>query len=189
MDFAELVIEGDEIQVIPESPVKLVPVPGSELPPALASMFEVVCRDRNISLRFDLSPELERLRTDRNLLLLILSNLIDNACKFAFEGTEVVVSGRPSEDGQGIRIDVTDHGVGIPLGQQQRIFERFFQVDPARSGGPKRGTGLGLSIVKHAVRRLGGIIRVNSVWQQGTTMIVELPNCLDAAPVQRAIGR
>ena len=64
--------------------------------------------------------------------------------------------------------------MGIPLDQQQRIFERFYQVDAARTG-TRRGSGLGLAIVKHAVRRLGGTIAVTSVWQQGTTMTVVLP--------------
>ncbi|MFN9973632.1 MAG: ATP-binding protein, partial [Phycisphaerae bacterium] len=67
-------------------------------------------------------------------------------------------------------------GMGIPINQQQRIFERFDHVDAARTGAPKRrGTGLGLAIVKNAVTALEGSIRVESVWKQGTTMIVELP--------------
>jgi signal transduction histidine kinase len=80
----------------------------------------------------------------------------------------------------GVRLEVIDRGVGIPLDQQQRVFERYYQVDAARTPGqPRRGTGLGLAIVKHAVRRLGGTVRVQSLWQQGTTMIVELPGCVE----------
>ncbi|MBX3377820.1 MAG: PAS domain-containing protein [Phycisphaeraceae bacterium] len=154
------------------------PVPASSLAAELAPMFEGPCRDRNLAIRFDLSPELERLHSNRALLLLILSNLVDNSCKFAFEGTEIVVTGRVGRNPTTVVFEVTDRGVGIPINQQQRIFERFFQVDEARTGGKKRGTGLGLSIVKHAVRRLGGSIRVHSVWQQGTTMTVELPGVL-----------
>jgi two-component system, OmpR family, phosphate regulon sensor histidine kinase PhoR len=159
------------------------PVPASALAEALAPMFEGACRDRRLTLRFDFAPDLESLRTDRNLLLLILSNLIDNSCKFAFEDTEVLITGRRADSPlTSARFDVIDHGVGIPINQQQRIFERFFQVDEARTGGPKRGTGLGLSIVKHAVRRLGGSIRVQSIWHRGTTMTVEIPNCLTELP-------
>jgi signal transduction histidine kinase len=77
---------------------------------------------------------------------------------------------------------VSDRGVGIPLAHQARIFERFYQVDPSRSGtAARRGTGLGLAIVKHAVKTLGGSIAVESVWQQGTTMTVELPRSLKQA--------
>lgn len=157
---------------------------GSDIASELASSFRGACVDKRVTLRFALSADLQTMRTDRSLLMLILNNLVDNACKFAFEETEVLVAGMPLPGGRGVRFEVSDKGIGIPLGQQQRIFERFFQVDAARTGGSKRGTGLGLSIVKHAVRRLGGTIRVNSVWQQGTTMTVDLPNL----SVNREIG-
>lgn len=155
----------------PESSLADERVELAEVAKELKSNFQAVCSERKLSIRFDAA--LEAVQTDRNLLMLILNNLVDNACKFAFEGTVVVVSASVAPGG--VRFEVADRGIGIPLGQQQRIFERFFQVDAARTGGSKRGTGLGLSIVKHAVRRLGGSIRVNSVWQQGTTMTVELP--------------
>jgi signal transduction histidine kinase len=62
------------------------------------------------------------------------------------------------------------------MGHQQRVFERFYQVDPSRAGfTARRGTGLGLAIVKHALKALGGTIQVESVWKEGTRMIVELP--------------
>lgn len=184
-----------------ESVIQSEPVPASALAAALAPMFEGVCRDRRLTLRFDFAPDLESLRSDRNLLLLILSNLIDNSCKFAFEGSEVLITGRRgdvSASTNAARFEVIDKGVGIPIHQQQRIFERFFQVDEARTrtgggaggaGGPKRGTGLGLSIVKHAVRRLGGSIRVQSIWHRGTTMTVEIPGCLEPfRPVNESAG-
>jgi two-component system, OmpR family, phosphate regulon sensor histidine kinase PhoR len=147
----------------------------------LRPMFERVLRERNLTLGFEFPADLRELNTDRNLLLLILSNLIDNATKYAFEGTQIRVAGARAGGG-GVRLEVVDRGIGIPLDQQQRIFERYYQVDSARSvGAARRGTGLGLSIVKHAIRRLGGTIRVESVWQQGTRMIVEIPA---AAPGQ-----
>jgi signal transduction histidine kinase len=74
-----------------------------------------------------------------------------------------------------------DRGVGIPIGQQERIFERFFQVDSSRTGlARRRGTGLGLAIVKQAVTALGGAIAVESVWKEGTTMRVDLPDTVEA---------
>lgn len=167
----------------PEATVRIEPTPASEVARALASDFAAACAQRDLRLAFDFDPALEGMRTDRKLLGLILSNLVDNAAKFAFEGTEIRVVGRPiaAENGgaAGVRLEVIDRGVGIPLGQQSRIFERYYQVDQTRDGGrARRGTGLGLAIVKHAVRRLGGTIRVQSVWQQGTTMVVELPGSL-----------
>jgi signal transduction histidine kinase len=78
---------------------------------------------------------------------------------------------------------VRDKGIGIPLAQQQRVFERFYQVDPARPGyeqlssigRARRGTGLGLAIVRHAVKALGGRVGIQSVYTQGTTVWFELP--------------
>ena len=87
-----------------------------------------------------------------------------------------VVAERAERAEEGVRLRVIDEGLGIPLDQQPRIFERFYQVDPSRDGfASRRGTGLGLAIVKHAVKALGGTIRMESVWKQGTEMIVELP--------------
>lgn len=163
----------------PEATVRTEPAPGSELARMLAADFAAVCQQRNLTLTFDFDPALEGMRTDRKLLGLILGNLIDNATKFAFEGTEIRVVGRPLADHEGVRLEVIDRGIGIPLDQQARVFERYYQVDQARgSGQVRRGTGLGLAIVKHAVRRLGGTIKVQSVYHQGTTMTVELPGVL-----------
>ena len=91
-----------------------------------------------------------------------------------------------------VRFDVIDRGVGIPLDKQERVFERYYQVDAARTGtgsqqpgaGWKRGTGLGLAIVKHAAKALGGRAWLTSVWGQGTTVSVEFP-CELAQPVSR----
>lgn len=155
--------------------------------------FEAVCRRRRLTIEIDLGPGLGTVRTDPVLLDLIVRNLVENATKFAREGTPVVLWARAAEVppdpvnpapagadlATGLRIEVRDEGLGIPLSQQQRIFERFYQVDRARAGGSaQRGTGLGLAIVKHAARRLGGSVTVRSVYQQGTTMIVELPGCV-----------
>ncbi len=163
----------------------------AEIGGALQEIFEGVCTERRLRLEFVSEAGLERLQTDGKLLLLILKNLVDNATKFAYEGTSVRVTiervpleaGRRGRDGA--RFVVADRGVGIPIGLQSRVFERFYQVDPARTGSAqRRGTGLGLAIVKHAVKVLGGSIGVESVWKQGTTITVELPGCVsDAGPV------
>jgi len=180
----------------PEAGMRPEPVAASDLAAAIRTDLERVCRERRLSLSFEFAPELQHMRSDHNLLLLILGNLTDNAAKFAFEGTTIRIVGavwrEPNQQarnpdgtapGPGVRFEVIDQGVGIPLEHQQRVFERFYQIDPARAGnGPRRGTGLGLAIVKHAARRLGGTVQVDSVWQRGTTMTVELPNCLDPSP-------
>lgn len=177
----------------PDAALTLEPVDVTELSRQLASMFEPVCRERKLRLEFEFDEELAGIRTDRKLLMLILRNLIENAAKFAFEDTTVRVvgtlveaqlpsgafatPGAPAVSGpaRGVaRFEVIDKGIGIPLNQQDRVFERFYQVDPARSGGGKRGTGLGLAIVKHAAKALGGRVGIKSVWGQGTTAWAEI---------------
>jgi len=150
----------------------------------LHDLFETACAQRRLALQFEIDPRLSSVWADGRLLRLVLRNLIDNAVKFAYEGTTIRVCGTVFGTGEGgragARFEVIDRGIGIPLAQQQRIFERFYQVDSARTGLPRRrGTGLGLAIVKHGLRALGGTIQVRSVWQQGTTMTVELPGCVD----------
>lgn len=148
----------------------------------LTTLFEPLCAERGLAIEVQVAPELATIQTDAHLFELILKNLIENAAKFAFEATTIKVQGE-RVDARTSRWSVADQGLGIPINQQQRIFERFYQVDAARTGGPKRrGTGLGLAIVKNAVQALEGSIRVESVWKQGTTMIVELPGSVLASP-------
>lgn len=155
----------------------------------LQEMFMPVCVERKIAIAADIDPACAVITSDAKLLTLILKNLFDNATKYAYPETAVRVVARPIQPAApggrpGVRISVVDLGMGIPIGHQQRVFERFYQVDPSRSGvAVRRGTGLGLAIVKHATKTLGGNIRVESVWKQGTTMIVELPFALGEVPV------
>lgn len=170
-----------------EGAVRFSLVPASELARVLSDAFELMCERSGVTLRFDLDPRLEGMRTDRNLLTIVLRNLIENAIKFSAHDDEVLVRGVvETVEGDATQVlcvfEVVDHGEGIPLPMQQRIFERFYQVDQSRDGSKiARGTGLGLAIVKHAVRTLGGTIKVKSVWQRGTTMRVELPSALPPA--------
>ncbi len=165
----------------PEIPLHLADVPLAELEDTLRLQFEPVCTPRRLSLDFRMDASLDGMRTDVKLLSLVLRNLIDNATKFAAEGTAIVIRGRRLDpradlDGHWVRMEVADRGMGIPLSQQERVFERFYQVDPARTGfTSKRGTGLGLAIVKHAVKALGGRVGLDSVWGEGTTVWMEAP--------------
>lgn len=97
---------------------------------------------------------------DREQLVMALHNLIENAINYSPEKTKVIISVRVI--GKLVEIVVKDQGIGIAERDQERIFERFYRVDPARSR-ETGGTGLGLSIVKHVVANHGGDI---SVWSQ-----------------------
>lgn len=103
----------------------------------------------------------------------ILSNLLDNAIKYAPEGSPIFIGARPSE-GDRYEFYVRDTGVGIPPEELPRLFERFYRVDKARSR-ELGGTGLGLAIVKHLSRAQGGEVRVESEKNQGSTFFFTLP--------------
>ena len=130
-------------------------------------------KDKGVALTID-ADESASLRTDRTLLELILQNLVDNALKFTPSGGKVAV--RIDAREAAATLLVSDTGCGIPPQAQARVFERFFQVDPSRSGEPRvRGTGLGLAIVKHATDRLHGQVSLQSEVGKGTTVTVVLP--------------
>ena len=109
---------------------------------------------------------------DEALLAIALHNLISNAIQYSPDGSRVGI-GINSADGV-VEIAVTDQGVGIPEDELDRVFERFFRSDPARSRNTG-GSGLGLSIVKHVVQNHGGDIRVWSQPGNGSTFTVRLP--------------
>jgi two-component system phosphate regulon sensor histidine kinase PhoR len=115
---------------------------------------------------------------DPRILEQILTNLLDNAIKYTESGGEVEVSIRESK--HRTRISVRDTGIGIPLEDRGRIFERFYRVDKARSRSAG-GTGLGLSIVRHLVQRLGGEVSVDSRLGEGTTFSFSVPKTQPAS--------
>jgi two-component system phosphate regulon sensor histidine kinase PhoR len=111
-------------------------------------------------------------RADAEGFRTILDNLLDNAIKYTLEDGTVTVSWHENEDR--VYLKVADTGVGIPQEHLERIFERFYRVDKARSR-EMGGTGLGLSIVKHLTQVFGGGIKVESRQGEGSTFTVELP--------------
>jgi signal transduction histidine kinase len=129
-------------------------------------------------------PGLTMMDGNPYLLHLILGNLLDNAIKFTGAGGSVSVFCRQrwkdaTRKGD-VTFAITDTGCGIPVEEQARVFERFYQVEQARSGtwgtsAETRGTGLGLSIVKHAVTAMGGEIDLKSTPGQGTKITVSIP--------------
>ena len=103
----------------------------------------------------------------------ILDNLISNAIKYTPTGGAVTLRWNREEDAM-VTIEVQDTGIGIAADDLERVFERFFRVDKARSR-EMGGTGLGLSIVKHLTQFFGGSVGVKSELGVGTTFIVRLP--------------
>lgn len=106
------------------------------------------------------------------LISAAVTNLVANAVTYSGPGSTVVVSAESVQDM--VEISVVDRGIGIPPGELDRIFERFYRVDPARHRSTG-GTGVGLSIVKHVAAIHGGDVRVWSVEGQGSTFTLSLP--------------
>ncbi len=110
---------------------------------------------------------------DKDRMEQVLMNLLSNAIKYTETGGRIDVDLRLEEEA--IRITVKDNGIGIPKADLSRVFERFFRVDKARSGGVG-GTGLGLSITKQIVEEHQGKILIDSVEGKGTTVVIVLPS-------------
>ena len=110
---------------------------------------------------------------DVNRLDQVFTNLVDNAIKYGRAEGRITVGGKKLEDGK-LEVFVRDDGPGIPPEALDRVFERFYRVDKARSR-DQGGTGLGLSIVKHIVQAHGGEVRVASEAGQGATFFFTLP--------------
>jgi two-component system, OmpR family, sensor histidine kinase SenX3 len=117
---------------------------------------------------------------DADQLALALGNLVENAVAYSPASTTVVVSTRRDESGR-VQVTVTDRGIGIPAHELDRIFERFYRVDPARARSTG-GTGLGLSIVKHVAASHGGQVDVWSVPGEGSSFTMSLPGGVAGSP-------
>lgn len=111
-------------------------------------------------------------RGDRRQLVSALVNVLDNAIRYSDQGDRVAVLARLA--GEDAEIVVVDQGVGIPEVDLDRVFERFYRVDRARSR-DRGGTGLGLSIVRHVMDNHGGVGSIASIEGQGTTVTLRLP--------------
>jgi two-component system phosphate regulon sensor histidine kinase PhoR len=112
-------------------------------------------------------------KADANRLDQVFANLVDNAIKYGRTNGTVTVGGKKLDDDRR-EIFVRDDGPGIPPEALDRVFERFYRVDKARSR-DQGGTGLGLSIVKHIVQAHGGEVRVESEPGKGATFFFTLP--------------
>lgn len=137
---------------------------------------KLAAENKNISIRVG-GAATRPVHGDPELLMTALRNLIDNAIRYSPENTRIGV-GIKSKKGTAL-VSVKDQGPGIPNDEQDRIFERFYRVDAARSR-QTGGTGLGLSIVKHVMAQHGGEISLWSTPGQGSTFTVSLPE-LDEA--------
>jgi signal transduction histidine kinase len=138
--------------------------------------------EQGMDLRVDV-PDVARVAGSPGDVRIVVANLVDNAVAYNRHGG--TVTARVTRAGDDVVLEVSDTGIGISPEDQQRVFERFYRVDPHRSR-RAGGTGLGLALVRHAVRRLSGELQLDSTLGQGTTLTVRLPPAPTsvAAPAQ-----
>ena len=134
--------------------------------------FEQALAGKNQSLTVNARGDDFRIQADRNKIEQVFANLIDNAVKYTKESGQIEIS--LFERDQVVCATVQDNGIGIPKEHRDRVFERFYRVDKARSR-ELGGTGLGLSIVKHIVLAHNGKIAIESEPNKGTTVSVAFP--------------
>ena len=152
-------------------PLELKAVSPFKLINSTAERMKMQAERAGLVIHVDCAPDLPNIRADMPRLEQVLVNLIHNAVKFTRPGGEVTLTAAPQPGGF-ICFLVHDTGLGIPADDLSRIFERFYKIDRARSGG---GTGLGLSISRHLVEAHGGKIWAESAEGRGSTFFFTIP--------------
>ncbi len=149
----------------------------AEIATQVVQKLRPIAEEKGLTLDNRVPPDLPDVEGDYMRLEQVLTNLVENAIKFTPSGGRVVLGGE--DRGETVCLWVRDTGIGIPESEQERIFERFYQVD-ASERRAYRGAGLGLTICKHIVERHHGRIWVRSRPGEGSTFYVELPKRLPA---------
>lgn len=158
--------------VAPEEPLDLGLVVGHML-----DVMTPLARERGVTLGLEMPDEPILVLGDRDEMIRVTENLIENAIKYGGSGGRVEVTlARLASDGTAARVELTvrDHGPGIPPEHLPRLTERFYRVDPGQSRS-QGGTGLGLAIVKHIVGRHRGRLAIESTLGAGSLVRVTLP--------------
>jgi signal transduction histidine kinase len=154
-----------------QAPLQRERVDLSELAQEVVTTLGVLAEEKHVSVAVH-APEAVEAAVDRLLVFEALVNLVDNAVKYSSEGSEVELRVQSSD--RDARIDIIDHGPGIPAEHRAKIFDRFYRVDKARS---RRlgGSGLGLSIAQWVIQAHGGRLELASTGPGGSTFRVTLP--------------
>ena len=139
------------------SPLHLAPFPFAALLEECRQAMGLEAQRRSHTLLLEGTEHLPEILADRERISQVIMNILSNAMKYTPDGGRIVMSAGATQNT--VWLEVADNGIGIPPEDRERIFERFYRVDKARSRAAG-GTGLGLSIARDAVRRHGGEIAV-----------------------------
>jgi two-component system, OmpR family, phosphate regulon sensor histidine kinase PhoR len=153
-------------------PLEMEPVYPAEVAEEVLATFQESASRRPLKLTSDFPDDLPPAHADREALVQVLTNLVENAVKYSDAGGTLTIRGRTA--GDDLLVTVEDTGPGIAAKHLPRLFERFYRVDPGRSR-ESGGTGLGLSIVKHLCEAMGGTVSVTSTPGKGSLFTVRLP--------------
>jgi len=153
-------------------PYRMEPADLSESLTKVLARMETQFAQGHFTITPKIEAELPRILADEGAAEQAIENLLANAMKYSGDAKHIEIEAK-RVNGH-IVVSVTDHGIGISLREQGRIFRKFYRVQRELGGGPQ-GTGLGLAIVDHTMRGHGGFVRVSSEPQQGSTFTLHFP--------------
>jgi two-component system phosphate regulon sensor histidine kinase PhoR len=160
-----------------------------------ANVYRYRAEREGMRLTVEVEPSLPRAHIDERAIQLAVTNLVDNALKYAGDGDEIVVRARAEDDA--VRVDVIDQGPGVPPEERERIFERFVRLASRSGEAPVRGSGIGLALVKHIAESHGGRAWVTSRGdldhegtpiRSGSTFSFSIPAATPARPRVASLG-
>jgi signal transduction histidine kinase len=150
----------------------LVPGPLEPLIHEVLESFRHPLVQQGFALEVAVEPDLPDVPVDGDALKQALANLVDNAMKYSADRRRIRVAAR--RDGAGVAVEVADEGIGIPVAERERIFEKFYRIGRSETQG-RRGSGVGLALVKHIVEAHGGRVTVDGRPGEGSRFTLHLP--------------
>ncbi len=151
---------------------EMAPGPIEPLIQEVLESFRHPLQQQGFALEVAIAPDLPDVAMDDDAIKQALANLLDNAMKYSAERRRITVTAR--REGDGVSVDVADEGIGIPVGERQRIFEKFYRVGRSETQG-RRGSGVGLALVKHIADAHRGRVGVEAAAEGGSRFTLHLP--------------
>jgi signal transduction histidine kinase len=164
LDFSRIESGGQRYQIAPG--------PVEPIVHEVIESFRHPLHQQGFTVDVTIEPDLPDVPLDGDAMKQALANLVDNAMKYSGDRRHVRVAAR--RDGAGVAVEVADDGIGVPLSERERIFEKFYRVGRSETQG-RRGSGVGLALVKHIVEAHGGRVTVDGRPGEGSRFTLHLP--------------